>query len=37
MPEKFGTWFAIAAVTVGFAVLAWLLFSDNPDDMKKKK
>ncbi len=37
MPEKFGTWLAIAAVTVGFIVLAWLLFSDNPDDKKKKK
>ena len=36
MPEKFGTWFAIAAVTVGFAVLAWLLFADGPDDKKKK-
>jgi hypothetical protein len=37
MPEKFGTWFAIAAVTVGFVVLAWLLFAENPNDKKKKQ
>lgn len=37
MPEKFGTWLAIAAVTVGFVVLAWLLFAENPDEKKKKK
>lgn len=37
MPEKFGTWLAIAAVTVGFLVLAWLLFADNPKDKNKKK
>ncbi len=37
MPEKFGTWLAIAAVTIGFAVLAWLLFAEGPDDKKKKK
>jgi hypothetical protein len=36
MPEKFGTWLAIAAVTVGFVVLAWLLFAEGPDDKKKK-
>ncbi len=36
MPEKFGTWFAIAAVTVGFVVLAWLLFAEAPNDKKKK-
>jgi len=36
MPEKFGTWLAIAAVTVGFIVLAWLLFAEWPDDKKKK-
>lgn len=35
MPEKLGTWLAIAAVTVGFLVLAWLLFADNPPDKKK--
>jgi hypothetical protein len=37
MPEKFGTLFAIAAVTVGFVVLAWLLFAENPNDKKKKQ
>ena len=37
MPEKFGTWLAIAAVTVGFVVLAWLLFAVGPDEKKKKK
>jgi len=36
MPEKLGTWLAIGAVAVGFIVLAWLLFSENPDDRKKK-
>jgi len=37
MPDKLGTWFAIVAVTIGFIVLAWLLFADGPDDKKKKK
>ncbi len=36
MPEKFGTWLAIAAVAVGFVVLAWLLFAESPKDKKKK-
>jgi hypothetical protein len=36
MPEKLGTWLAITAVTIGFAVLAWLLFAEGPDDKKKK-
>jgi hypothetical protein len=35
--EKLGTWLAIAGVAVGFIVLAWLLFSENPSDKKKKK
>jgi hypothetical protein len=36
MPEKLGTWLAIAGVAIGFIVLAWLLFSDQPEDKKKK-
>ncbi len=35
--EKFGTWLAITGVAIGFAVLVWLLFSDNSSDKKKKK
>jgi len=35
MPEKLGTWLAITAVAIGFVVLAWLLFADNPPDKKK--
>ncbi len=35
--EKLGTWLAIAGVVIGFAVLVWLLFSDNSADKKKKK
>lgn len=35
MPEKFGTWLAISAVAIGFVILAWLLFADNPPDKKK--
>jgi hypothetical protein len=31
--DKLGTWVAIAAVAVGFVVLAWLLFSEQ--DKKK--
>jgi hypothetical protein len=34
--EKLGTWLAIAAVGVGFIVLLWLLFAENPQDKKKK-
>lgn len=33
--EKLGTWLAIAAVAVGFVVLAWLLFAEGPKDKKK--
>jgi hypothetical protein len=36
MPEKLGTWLAITAVGIGFIVLAWLLFSEGPDEKKKK-
>ena len=35
--DKLGTWLAVAGVVIGFIVLAWLLFSDNPTDKKKKK
>jgi hypothetical protein len=35
--DKLGTWLAISAVAVGFVVLVWLLFADNPKDNKKKK
>jgi len=27
----------VTGVAIGFVVLAWLLFSDNPSDKKKKK
>ena len=30
-----GTWLALSAVAVGFVVLVWLLFADNPKDKKK--
>ncbi|GIW55463.1 MAG: hypothetical protein KatS3mg082_1867 [Nitrospiraceae bacterium] len=33
--DKLGTWLAIAAVAVGFVVLAWLLFAEGPKDKKK--
>ena len=36
MPEKLGTWLAIAGVAIAFIVLAWLLFSDQPENKKKK-
>ena len=36
MPEKLGTWLAIAGVVIAFIVLAWLLFSEQPKDKKKK-
>jgi hypothetical protein len=35
--DKLGTWFAITGVAIGFMVLGWLLFSDNPSDKNKKK
>ncbi|MCC2642564.1 MAG: hypothetical protein K0S45_2977 [Nitrospira sp.] len=35
--DKLGTWLAVAGVAIGFVVLAWLLFSENPTDKKKKK
>jgi hypothetical protein len=35
--DKLGTWLAVAGVVVGFIVLAWLLFSENPKDKKGKK
>jgi len=35
--DKIGTWLAISAVAVGFVVLVWLLFADNPTDNKNKK
>ena len=35
--DKLGTWVAIAGVAIGFIVLAWLLFSDNPSGNNKKK
>ena len=35
--DKLGTWVAIAAVAVGFVVLAWLLFAEGPNDKKKNK
>jgi hypothetical protein len=34
--DKLGTWLAIGGVVIGFVVLAWLLFSDNPSDKTKK-
>jgi hypothetical protein len=37
MPEKLGTWLAIAAVAVGFAVLAWLLFAERSNEKKPKQ
>jgi hypothetical protein len=38
--DKLGTWLAIAAVGVGFMILAWLLFAEGPSEKKppdKKK
>lgn len=35
--EKLGTWLAIGGVAIGFIVLAWLLFADNPKQKKNKK
>lgn len=37
MSEKLGTWLAIAAVAVGFVILAWLLFAKGPDDQRPPK
>jgi hypothetical protein len=34
--DKLGTWLAIGGVVIGFVVLAWLLFSENPPDKTKK-
>jgi hypothetical protein len=34
--DKLGTWLAIGAVAVGFVVLLWLLFAENPREKKKK-
>ena len=34
--DKLGTWLAVTGVAIGFVVLAWLLFSDNPKDKKTK-
>ena len=34
--DKIGTWVAIIGVVMGFIVLAWLLFADNPRDKRKK-
>jgi hypothetical protein len=35
--EKLGTWLAVTGVVIGFVVLVWLLFSDNPSNKKGKK
>ena len=35
--DKIGTWLAVIGVVIGFIVLAWLLFSDNSSEKKKKK
>jgi hypothetical protein len=35
--EKLGTWIAITLVGIGFIVLAWLLFAENPTDKDRKK
>jgi len=34
--DKIRTWLAIVGVVIGFAVLAWLLFAENPRDKHKK-
>jgi hypothetical protein len=34
--DKIGTWLALTGVAIGFIVLGWLLFSENPDKKKKK-
>lgn len=35
--DKLGTWLAIAAVGVGFIILLWLLFAEQPQNKDKKK
>lgn len=35
--DKLGTWFAVAAVGVGFMILVWLLFAEAPKNKEKKK
>lgn len=35
--DKLGTWLAIAAVAVGFVILVWLLFAEQPQKKDKKK
>ncbi len=35
--DKIGTWLAITGVAIGFIVLGWLLFSDNPKKRNKKE
>jgi hypothetical protein len=34
--DKLGTWLAIIGVVIGFMVLGWLRFADNPRDKRKK-
>jgi len=34
--DKLGTWLAITGVAIGFIVLGWLLFAENPRDKNKK-
>ena len=33
--DKLGTWLAVTGVAIGFIVLGWLLFSENPSDKNK--
>jgi len=35
--DKLGTWLAIAAVAVGFVILVWLLFAEQPQNKDNKK
>jgi hypothetical protein len=35
--DKLGTWLAVTGVAIGFIVLGWLLFSENPKEGKNKK
>ena len=34
--DKIGTWLAIIGVVIGFIVLGWLLFAENPRGKRKK-
>jgi hypothetical protein len=34
--DKLGTWLAIIGVVIGFIVLGWLLFAENPRGKRKK-